>query len=122
MRTSFIVSFYYLTIFSIPGPPLTSESAIEKLLAHNVTVGLGIEENWQARNARFDIAWAAIESGGNINKDTAIALVSSNLEELLGLDVETEPELVAYQGGDILDFHSKVVAVVSPKRGHVDLF
>lgn len=42
--------------FSLPGPPLTEEGSIAKLIAHNVTVGLGIEEAWSARNTRFDAA------------------------------------------------------------------
>lgn len=48
----------WLTGFrSLPGPPLTEESNIRALLAHNVTVGLGIVEGWEARNTRFDAAW-----------------------------------------------------------------
>jgi hypothetical protein len=43
----------------LPGPPLTKSSAIAKLVAHNVTVGIGIEEEWAARNARFDVAWVS---------------------------------------------------------------
>ena len=42
---------------SLPGPPLTQESAFVKLLAHNVTLGIGIEEQWSARNTRFDAGW-----------------------------------------------------------------
>ena len=41
----------------LPGPPLTPQSAIGVLMAANVTVGVGIEEEWQARNQRFDLAW-----------------------------------------------------------------
>jgi len=50
---------FVLGIFSLPGPPLTEMSAIEHLLQHNVTVGIGIQEIWSARNARFDVAWAS---------------------------------------------------------------
>jgi hypothetical protein len=41
----------------LPGPPLTKHTAVTKLLEHNVTVGLGVLEAWDARNARFDVAW-----------------------------------------------------------------
>lgn len=44
----------------LPGPPLTRDSAISLLLSHNVTVGIGIEEPWSARNTRFDVAWVSI--------------------------------------------------------------
>ncbi|KAL0956500.1 hypothetical protein HGRIS_002644 [Hohenbuehelia grisea] len=46
----------------LPGPPLTKKSALAELLSHNVTVGLGIEEIWSARNTRFDLAWVSSTS------------------------------------------------------------
>jgi hypothetical protein len=104
---------------SLPGLPL-SEPAITKLLSNNVTVGLGIEEDWQARNAWFDAAWVAIEAGGKIDKETALALVSSNLERLLLGEERANQDLVAWQG-DIFDMNSKVIAVISNARGQVDI-
>ncbi|KAF8750694.1 Carbohydrate esterase family 9 protein [Rhizoctonia solani] len=58
----------------LPGPPLSRDSLITKLLKANVTVGLGVVEAWEARNTRFDIGWAALESDGDINKQDALAL------------------------------------------------
>lgn len=46
--------------FSLPGPPLSKKNAVAHLVAHNVTVGLGTEEAWNARNLRFDIAWVGL--------------------------------------------------------------
>ncbi|KAI0038899.1 carbohydrate esterase family 9 protein [Auriscalpium vulgare] len=109
----------------LPGPPLTEESQISLLLAHNVTVGVGVEESWSARNTRFDVAWAAIEAGGRISKLEALALASTNLEKLLGGTAEVAlgmPDLVATAGGDLLSFESKVVGVISARRQAVDLF
>ncbi|KAH8116643.1 composite domain of metallo-dependent hydrolase [Phellopilus nigrolimitatus] len=107
----------------LPGPPLTSDSAISLLLAHNVTVGIGIEESWSVRNTRFDAAWAALEAAGDITKIQALALASSNLEKLLGLEVDADlADLVATEAGDMFDFESKVVGVISPRRSVVDLF
>lgn len=64
---------------------------------------------------------AALESGGAISKADAIALASTNVEKLLGVKTdELQSDLVATRGGDLLDF-SKVVAVVSPRRGVVDI-
>ncbi|KZV84970.1 hypothetical protein EXIGLDRAFT_623616 [Exidia glandulosa HHB12029] len=105
----------------LPGPPLTEKSAISVLLEHNVTVGLGIEESWSARNTRFDIAWAALESGPEgISRATAFALASSNLEKLLGVDLPRD--IVAYEGGEMFSLSSKPVAVISSSRERVDLF
>lgn len=108
----------------LPGPPLTRDSAVSLLLKHNVTVGLGIEEKWSARNLAFDIAWAALETGGDITKAQAVALGSTNIEILLGgrVEVEQAAELVARQGGDLFDVDSKVVAVIAPRQGQVHIF
>ena len=71
--------------------------------------------------ARFDAAWIAIEAGGELDKETVLGLVSSNLEHLLGLDVKTNQDLVAWRGGDIFDMSSKVVAIISHAREVVDV-
>lgn len=50
---------------SLPGPPLTQDSAVVHLMEHNVTVGMGVMginqsptiSVWSARNARFDVSW-----------------------------------------------------------------
>ncbi len=50
---------------SMPGPPLSQDSALVHLLKHNVTVGLGVMgintntqiSAWSARNTRFDVSW-----------------------------------------------------------------
>ncbi|OCH88859.1 carbohydrate esterase family 9 protein [Obba rivulosa] len=107
----------------MPGRPLSEQSSLALLLAHNVTVGIGIEEAWSARNTRFDIGWAAIDAGEDISRAQAIAMGSTNVEKLLGGRVEAEDlrDMVVTSGGDILDFESKVVAVVSSRRKIVDL-
>lgn len=65
-------------------------------------------------------AKAALESNGTLTRADAIALGSSNLEVLLG--VEYQHDLVAYHGGDVFDLSSRPIAVLSPRRGFVDLF
>ncbi|KAL5535125.1 hypothetical protein ACEPAF_3219 [Sanghuangporus sanghuang] len=107
----------------LPGPPITKDSAISSLLAHNITVGIGVEEAWSVRNTRFDIAWAALESSGKMSKAQALALASTNLEKLLGLEIDPESsDLVATEKGDSFDFEGKIVGVISPRKGVVDLF
>lgn len=61
-----------------------------------------------------------METGGKLSDKDAIALVTTNLEKLLGLK-EPNTDLIATTGGTLLDFESKVVAVISPKRGLVDI-
>jgi hypothetical protein len=68
---------------------------------------------------------ASLETGGRISKAQALALASTNLELLLGEEVDaagTSSDLVATVGGDLLSIESKVAAVISPRRKVVDLF
>ncbi|KAG7098629.1 hypothetical protein E1B28_000547 [Marasmius oreades] len=107
----------------LAGPPLTEHNAITKLVAENVTVGIGNLEIWSARSTRFDVAWASLEADGKLSKEQAIALASKNLEDLLGAKIDDEEtDLVATTSGDLFELNAKVVAVVSPKRASVDLF
>jgi hypothetical protein len=65
-----------------------------------------------------------LESNGRINQEQAYALVSTNLEKLLGIwgmDDE-DRDMVAYEGGGVFDLSSKVVAVISAQRHGVDFF
>ncbi|KAF5371160.1 hypothetical protein D9758_004120 [Tetrapyrgos nigripes] len=108
----------------LPGPPLTQDTGFTKLIAHNVTVGIGAADTWMARNTRFDVAWVSLDSAGQISEADAIGLASANIEKLLGTDTEdgTNTDWVATRGGSLLDFEAKVVGVVSSRRGVVDLF
>jgi len=104
----------------LPGPPLSEQNSVAALRAENVTVALGISGTWQARNTRFDVGWAELEAGGSFDKHDAIALATVNLEKLLGVH-KGHGDLVATVGGDLLDFSSKVTAIISPGRGLVDI-
>ncbi|KAJ2931645.1 hypothetical protein H1R20_g5362, partial [Candolleomyces eurysporus] len=108
----------------LPGPPLTNDTALVALLNEGVIVGLGIRGSWEARHARYDANWASLESNGRIKEHQAYALVTTDLEKLLGVrDIDEETaDLVATEGGSIFDQSSKVVGVISPKRGFVDIF
>lgn len=50
----------------------------------------------------------------------ALALGSVNLERLLGVN-HPNHDLVATKGGRFLGFEGKVVGIISPSRGVVDL-
>lgn len=59
-----------------------------------------------------------MESNNRIPKSEALALASTNLEELLGVKpaASLSGDLVATLGGSILDFEAKVVGIISPRR------
>ncbi|KZT72052.1 carbohydrate esterase family 9 protein [Daedalea quercina L-15889] len=106
----------------LPGLPLSEQTSIAVLLAQNITVGIGTLSPAEARNLPFEVAWVALDAGRAISKEEAIALGSTNVEILLGGDIDTDGhDMVVTEGGDILDMQSKVVAVVSPARQLVDL-
>ncbi|KAK0458000.1 carbohydrate esterase family 9 protein [Desarmillaria tabescens] len=111
----------------LPGLPLSEDSMLDVLLSHNVTVGIGLDilglgpQRSTARNTRFDAAWAALEAGTELSQSDALALASVNLETLLGVDNE-DYDMVATTFGTLLEFESKVVGVISSRRGVVDLF
>ena len=100
---------------------MSKDTAFATLLKYNVTVGFGIEAAWEARNQRFELAWAVINAGGLISDEEAISIGSTNLEKLLGLEVKSQGDLVAYRGGGMFEMTSKVIAVISESRGHIDL-
>ncbi|TDL21140.1 hypothetical protein BD410DRAFT_316586 [Rickenella mellea] len=106
----------------LPGPPLSRDSAVTKLLAHNVNVAIGVVDEYAARNTRLDIAWASLESNGTMDISTAIALASTNLEKALGLESHLSDDLVAFRGGGVVDLASKVIGIASARRGCVDIF
>lgn len=58
-----------------------------------------------------------------MSKAKAMALGSTNVEKLLGGDVETESlsDMVVTRGGDLLDFESKVIAVISQRTKSVQI-
>lgn len=66
---------------------------------------------------------AAIESGGRISKEQAIAMGTTNILQSLGVDVDSMAgDLVATRGGHLLDLESKVAAVLSPRQDKVHVF
>ena len=73
-----------------------------------------VPQAFSIRSAR-----STLEANGTLSRTEAIALASTNIETLLGMDVEYD--LVAYVGGDMFDFSSRVAAVISPHRGFVDI-
>ncbi|CAK5276446.1 unnamed protein product [Mycena citricolor] len=106
----------------LPGPPLSAETAVVKLLRHGVNVGLGVPTDYDAKNSRFEMAWAALDSNGTIGYAAAHALFSTNLERALGISDSHGADLVVLQAGGLMDLESKIVGVVSERKGHVRLF
>lgn len=58
----FRIGCSFLTLDSLPGPPVSSETAITKLQDAGVLVGIGVFNPDLARNARFDLTWVRLFS------------------------------------------------------------
>ena len=89
-------------------------------------VGLGIDEQWSARNTRFDVGWTLLGSP-SLTTQSALALVTTNLEKLLGLKTSAEfsaRDWIAVEGADAFGFDGKVVATggAGKKAQEVALF
>jgi hypothetical protein len=69
------------------------------------------------------VSQATLESNGRISERQAYALVTTDLEKLLGVRGidDDSTDLVAYEAGSVFDFSSKVSAIISPTRGVVDI-
>lgn len=66
---------------------------------------------------------AAIESGGRLTKEEALAIGSTNILRLLGVELnDANVDMVATRGGDLLSSNSKVAAILSPRRSAVHFF
>jgi hypothetical protein len=79
-------------------------------------VSLG--RNWYCKLTALQ---AAIESGG-MSREKALALGTTNVQRLLGLDVDAiDQDLIAVEGGNLMNMEGKVAAVLSPRRGLVEL-
>ncbi|KAG6828905.1 hypothetical protein H0H92_006356 [Tricholoma furcatifolium] len=103
----------------LPGPPLSRDSAVTALLAKNVNVAIGVRDDFDAHNARFNLAWVALESNGTMSKNQALQIATTNLDRAFG--VTKVRDIVAYRGGSLFDFESKVAAVISTERGTIEL-
>ncbi|WVW85777.1 hypothetical protein I302_107815 [Kwoniella bestiolae CBS 10118] len=109
----------------IPSIPLSNHTLPSYLVSHSVTVGLGIQEEWQARNTLYEAAWVYASSPkGVFTKRQALDLVGKNLEELLGLNKTSgkEASWVAHEG-DPFEFGGRVRSVKGlGGEGKIDLF
>lgn len=61
-----------------------------------------------------------MEAGGDLSTVDALALASVNLEGLLAVKTDNN-DLIATKGGSLLGFEGRVVGIISPTRGVVDL-
>ncbi|KAF8826905.1 hypothetical protein HHX47_DHR5000901 [Lentinula edodes] len=103
--------------------PLTNQTTLGILLDSGVVVGVGVNHPQLATETRFQLARAYHDSVSSATAREVYGLATINLEQLLGVKgIEPESaDLVAFDGGSVFNLSSKIVAVVSPQRGLVDM-
>lgn len=104
---------------ALPGAPLSDTTDLGVLLAHGVLVGASIAEPWEAANLVWEAAWALMDANTTSDGTAVLELLTTNVEELLGLPARPEGDFYAYNGSPFT-FGSKVVAAGTP-RG-IELF
>ncbi|CAK7234246.1 hypothetical protein SBRCBS47491_008884 [Sporothrix bragantina] len=98
---------------ALTGAPLTNGTAVDVLLDAGVVVGIGLEEDWVLRDLGLLAGIAYANGGGRLSEKSALALVSTNIDKLLGLDEKaatTAKHFVVHEGNP-LAINSRVKAV-----------
>jgi hypothetical protein len=96
---------------ALTGAPLTNGTAVDALVAAGVTVAIGLEEDWVVRDLGLFAGIGYVNSQGSIGEKEALALVSSNVDKILGLDTkENGDNFVVYEGSP-LEIGGRVKAV-----------
>lgn len=67
------------------GAPLSNVSSVGALAAAGVKTALGVPEEWQVRTLLWEAAWAVRNSNGKLGRKDAVAMLSSNVEQMFGL-------------------------------------
>ncbi|GAA5909922.1 hypothetical protein JCM8208_000990 [Rhodotorula glutinis] len=103
---------------ALPGPPLTLDTPQTVLHRAGVTLAIGTDEEWMPRSVVQEAAWAQKLSRGQVSRKEAVAWVSTNFDELFGLedegvdDEDAKIDFVAFER-DPFEFGARVVAVSS---------
>lgn len=110
-----------------PGPPLASTTAFALLHSAGVRVAIAPSEEWvwTSRQILLELGWAYKLAEGVLSRKDAVALATSSIEEMLGLEREEggAAEFMAYEGDALNGFEAKLVAAASPVGlGGVEFF
>ncbi|KAJ4124900.1 hypothetical protein NW768_009240 [Fusarium equiseti] len=94
----------------LTGAPLTNGTVVDALLDANVTVGIGLHEDWELRDLGFAAGTAYKNGGGRLGEKEAVDLVSSNIYKILGTDEKDMGHFMVTEGSP-LEIGSRLKAV-----------
>lgn len=97
---------------ALTGAPLTNGTAVDVLIEAGVVVGIGLEEDWVVRDLGLLAGIAYANSGGRLSERAALALVSTNIDTMLGPkgSSSSSKHFVVHEGNP-LSIDSRVKAV-----------
>lgn len=99
---------------ALTGAPLTNGTAVDVLHAAGVEVAIGVGEDWEARDLFLQAGIVHANSAGKINEEEALALASSNIYDILGIEQvkeEAPTEFVVFEGNPLsIDGQLRAVA------------
>ncbi|KAH7377344.1 amidohydrolase [Pyrenochaeta sp. MPI-SDFR-AT-0127] len=75
----------------LTGPPLTNVS-VNILLDAGVSLGISVEETWESRDLGLLAGIAYANSEGRLSEKDALGLVGGNINKILGIEKEGNPE------------------------------
>ncbi|PNP39988.1 hypothetical protein TGAMA5MH_08254 [Trichoderma gamsii] len=100
---------------SLPGAPLTNGTTIDYLLDANVTVAIGLYEDWYVRDLGLEAGKAYHNGNGRLGEKAALDLVSGNAHKILGAKLpedQAKGHFIISEGSP-LDIGSRIKAVGS---------
>ncbi|KAK5703813.1 hypothetical protein LTR97_002826 [Elasticomyces elasticus] len=99
---------------SLTGAPLTNGTVVDALFSAGVKVAIATAEDWETRDLDLLAGIAHVNSGGKISEKEALAMVSTNIYEMLGLEQPGTDEFVVYDSNP-LQIDGRVRAVAGGK-------
>ncbi|KAK1624377.1 amidohydrolase [Colletotrichum phormii] len=102
---------------ALTGAPLTNGTSVDVLLQAGVNVAIGLEEDWIVRDLGL-LAGVAYRNGeGRLNEKTALDLVGSNVDKVLGLEYGLQDEHFVIHDGSPLEIGSRIRSVGDGRPG-----
>ena len=108
---------------SLTGAPLTNGTAVDVLHAAGVKVAIGSKEDWETRDLYLNAGIAYMNGGGEITESDALAFVSRNIYDMLGIPKKQKEEVVEFVVFDGSPFEiNSCVRAVADGRGKLSVW
>ncbi|GAN05479.1 amidohydrolase family protein [Mucor ambiguus] len=114
------------SVHCLTGAPLTNGTAAHVLHKHGVKVAVGIPDNSYSRNLIWDAGWLAASSpssaefdDGVISQEDSIRFITTNVQEIYGLETAVDPNEFVVYSGNPLDMTSRLMLISTNEGLHL---